>query len=247
MVLAPASLLPLIGAAYSRAREYTCDRHGLAACDKAESAQVGIAALAAGGKRGAVMCMQSYSEQSRDSDSFWMSFHELVADYPWLVKRMAAVQALAQGQEVKQPRRHPMAVLLALFVPRVGGPSGAGPFVLLALIAMSAAVVIPAYEQYKQKAAVAAAYRSGMAASAAVQKFYVAHKAVPATLKEAGADDAVADALEFDPDSAAIKVSPRIASSSMLALTPSLGKDGRMQWKCSAEGISPALLPEDCL
>jgi Zn-dependent protease with chaperone function len=32
-ILMPAAALPLIGAAYSRAREYTCDRHGLAACD----------------------------------------------------------------------------------------------------------------------------------------------------------------------------------------------------------------------
>ena len=50
-VLMPASILPLIGAAYSRAREYTSDRHGFAACDNITSAQFGLAALAAGGKR----------------------------------------------------------------------------------------------------------------------------------------------------------------------------------------------------
>jgi Zn-dependent protease with chaperone function len=43
-VLMPASVLPLVGAAYSRAREYTCDRHGLAACSSIESAQAGMAA-----------------------------------------------------------------------------------------------------------------------------------------------------------------------------------------------------------
>lgn len=166
-VLMPASLLPLIGAAYSRAREYTCDRHGLAACDKPESAQAGIAALAAGGKRGATMCSQTYSEQSLHTDGFWMSFHELVADYPWLVKRMGAVRALAQGQEVKQPRRHPMAVLLALFTPRIAGAGGAGPVVLVALLAMSAAVAIPAYEQYKVRATAAAEHRAYDAAIAA--------------------------------------------------------------------------------
>jgi len=50
-VLLPASVLPLIGAAYSRAREYTCDRHGLAACEQPVNAEFGMAALAAGGRR----------------------------------------------------------------------------------------------------------------------------------------------------------------------------------------------------
>jgi Zn-dependent protease with chaperone function len=45
-VLLPASLLPLVGAAYSRAREYTCDRHGLAACENPVNAEFGMAALA---------------------------------------------------------------------------------------------------------------------------------------------------------------------------------------------------------
>ncbi|WLI89373.1 M48 family metallopeptidase [Massilia sp. R2A-15] len=182
-VLIPASLMPLIGAAYSRAREYTCDRHGLAACDRPESAQAGIAALAAGGKRGATMCIQAYSEQSLHTDGFWMSFHELVADYPWLVKRMGAVRALAQGQEVKQPRRHPLAVLLAFFTPRIAGAGAAGPIVMVAIIAMSAAVLVPAYQQYKVRAAEAAAFRSGDAA-VVVEKFDSATKEIPATSEQ---------------------------------------------------------------
>ena len=43
--------LPLIGAAYSRAREYTCDLHGLACCPNPEHAARAIAAISAGGKR----------------------------------------------------------------------------------------------------------------------------------------------------------------------------------------------------
>ena len=33
VLLAPAALLPLLGAAYARAREYTCDRYGFHACE----------------------------------------------------------------------------------------------------------------------------------------------------------------------------------------------------------------------
>lgn len=185
-VLLPASLLPLIGAAYSRAREYTCDRHGLAACDSAESAQAGIAALAAGGKRGAAMCMKSYSEQSRYSDSFWMSFHELQADYPWLVKRMGAVRALAQGREVTHPRRHPMAVVLSLFVPRVGGAGGAALAMLsflVASVAILAALAIPAYQQYKVRAEAASVLRGGDETTIAGEKFGGTSENPPAAIE----------------------------------------------------------------
>jgi Zn-dependent protease with chaperone function len=73
-VLLPASILPLIGAAYSRAREYTCDRHGLAACEQPVNAEFGMAALAAGGKRWRTMNNSAFIEQSRETEGFWMSF-----------------------------------------------------------------------------------------------------------------------------------------------------------------------------
>jgi Zn-dependent protease with chaperone function len=118
-VLMPAAILPLVGAAYSRAREYTCDRHGLAACDNPLNAEHGLAVLAAGGKRARTLNTQAYIDQSHQTEGFWMSFHELVGDYPWLVKRMAAVRALGAGQEVDHPARNKLAGLLALFVPRL--------------------------------------------------------------------------------------------------------------------------------
>jgi hypothetical protein len=101
-LLAPAAFLPLLGAAYARAREYTCDRHGFHACDDLKSAQVGLAALAAGGKRWRQMSVSTYTAQAQQSGGFWMSFHELVGDYPWLVKRMAVVRGLAQGRKCRR-------------------------------------------------------------------------------------------------------------------------------------------------
>jgi len=150
-ILMPASVLPLIGPAYSRAREYTCDRHGLAACDNPANAEHGLAVLAAGGKRARTMNHRAYVEQARQTEGFWMSFHELVGDYPWLVKRMAAVRALAAGHELRQPSRSKLAALLALFVPRTGVGSGAGAVVSVFMIAVMAAVAIPAYKGYQQK------------------------------------------------------------------------------------------------
>ena len=47
----PVLWLPLVGAAYSRARESTCDRHGAACSSSPDNAARAIAALAAGGRR----------------------------------------------------------------------------------------------------------------------------------------------------------------------------------------------------
>jgi len=69
-ILMPASVLPLIGPAYSRAREYTWDRHGLAACDNPANAEHGLAVLAAGGKRARTMNHRAYVEQARQTEGF---------------------------------------------------------------------------------------------------------------------------------------------------------------------------------
>ena len=253
-VLLPASLLPLIGAAYSRAREYTCDRHGLAACDNPVNAEFGMAALAAGGKRWRTMSKTSYIAQAQQTDGFWMSFHELVGDYPWLVKRMGAVRALARGDEPDHPRRHPMAVLLALFVPRLGVGGGGGLIVTVALVGVLAAVAIPAYQAYTQKAQVVAAYQSGRQASAAVEKYYFATDTIPATLEAAGAsahpaDDQSVALIELNAENAQVKVLTRIVSANgqgVLVFTPSLEQGRRMVWKCRADNINVEALPQDC-
>ena len=163
-VLMPATVLPLIGPAYSRAREYTCDRHGLAACDNPRNAEHGLAVLAAGGKRARTMNNQAYVDQARHTEGFWMSFHELVGDYPWLVKRMAAVRALGAGHELRQPSRNKLAAVLALFVPRTGIGSGAAAVVSIFMVAVMAAVAIPAYKSYQQRAQAAAEMQAMMGA-----------------------------------------------------------------------------------
>ena len=62
-----------------------------------------VTALAAGHRRWRTLNVEAYRHQAVESGGFWMSFHELVADYPWLSKRMARVTV----PDYRPPSRHP--------------------------------------------------------------------------------------------------------------------------------------------
>lgn len=154
-LLFPVLWLPLLGAAYSRAREYSCDRHGLACSDGIADASFAMAVLAAGERRWSEVNFTAYNLQLDDTRGFWMSFHELCADYPWLSKRVARLIGASKDQDGDIPRRNAFAYLFALLVPRTGmGP--AGPLIIIAVIGILAAVAIPAYRDYLQRSELAA-------------------------------------------------------------------------------------------
>ena len=111
--LLPARLIPFLGAAYSRAREYTCDRYGFICCDNANDSVRALAVLAVGGAHAARLNTARYIEQTKTTSGFFMGFHEFLSPYPWLVKRMSAVMSYGQGGEPAQPGRHPLAFVFA--------------------------------------------------------------------------------------------------------------------------------------
>lgn len=151
--LFPVAWLPLLGAAYSRACEYTCDLHGLRCCNSKASATNAVAVLAAGVEQWKRMNVPQYLHQIGETGRFWMSLHELTGNYPWLTKRMGMIHARAQAQEFKAPSRNPFAFLFALFIPRTfGGAAIGGMLVIFVIIGMLAAVAIPAYKQYMDTA-----------------------------------------------------------------------------------------------
>jgi Tfp pilus assembly major pilin PilA len=247
----PAALLPLVGAAYARAREYTCDRHGLAACDDLKSRTW---PGRAGGRRQALahLNVSNYIAQAQQTSGFWMSFHELVGDYPWLVKRMAVVRALAPGRKTDQPAPPRLAYLLALFVPRLGPGGGGSVLAVVALIGILAAVAIPAYSDYTAKARMAQAVLVGKEATGAVERYIYANGSAPDTLGQAGyaMDDPshAVQTIDMIEGNGVVRVFPADLNyrGKAIVFTPSVDENKRVVWRCASDEIPAHVLPPEC-
>lgn len=113
--------IPFLYAAYSRAREYSCDRHGLFCVENPKDAVLALSVLAAGKTRWKNIDIQSYISQTDETGYFWSAFHELRATYPRLCKRVAWLESLSQGEGATPifPIRNFFAYLLAVVLPNL--------------------------------------------------------------------------------------------------------------------------------
>ncbi|HVY38295.1 MAG TPA: M48 family metallopeptidase [Polyangia bacterium] len=154
--LLPSRIIPLLGPAYSRAREYTCDLCGHAATDSLEASSRALAILAAGGRAGRRVNLDAFVEQAGDTGRFWMAIYELNATHPFLSKRVAALRA-AKGFATRAAARRPVLAYPLAPVLRIAA-FGPGVIVLLATYAAIFASV-PTLKKYfmqqQQKAAAA--------------------------------------------------------------------------------------------
>jgi len=245
LLRAPVLWLPLLGPAYSRAKESTCDRHGRACCASPEAAARALVALAAGARRWRQVDLPAYAGQAALSTGFWMSFHELINGYPWMTKRTARVLDPA----APVPRRNPFAWLLAVFVPyagRAGGGLG-GVIVVVAVIGVLAAVAIPAYQDYTVRARLTGAYLGSEPVRQALGAWYVQHnKEAPASLQEAGLPTTLPDGstLSFDAEQMVLSVETPQGD---LVFVPENLNDPKLVWRCiPGEGVKRAALPPPC-
>lgn len=248
--LFPASILPLLGAAYRRSQEYTCDLHGLACCPSREVASRGLGALAAGGRRWSSMDLGKFAGQAEVSGGFWMSFHELLSSYPWLVKRMLRI--LPVEHAVPVPKRNPFAWILALFVPRLGlGGSGASLLVVVAIIGILAAIAIPAYQDYIARAKIVGVIQEGTKAGHAVAAYYDKNNAVPATLEQAGVSSGpngnAIRAMSIEPGGTIhLELAFPPLEGKAVLFVPSRDEQKKIVWKCTSQDIPVKYLPSQC-
>ncbi|MDD4928459.1 MAG: M48 family metalloprotease [Gallionella sp.] len=239
----PVLWLPLLGAAYSRARESTCDRHGRACCASPEGALRALAALSAGTERWKQLDISAYLDQIRYSSGFWMSFHELTAGYPWITKRAARVMDTG----APMPRRNVFAWLLAAITPyagRLGG--GYGLLIMIYIAGVLAAIAIPAYHDYTTKARLSTAVTATENARTVLANYYRANQKTPESLETAGIRSPMTDGtrLALDAEKMILTVGTDRGD---LVFTPVVDAEGLISWDCTnGEGLEPAQLPASC-
>ncbi len=239
----PVLWLPLLGAAYSRARESTCDRHGLACSGSPEGAAQALAALSAGAERWKQLDIAAYVSQTIHASGFWMSFHELTAGYPWLTKRAARVM----NTEAPMPRRNGFAYLLAVFIPYAGRLGAAFGFLMLVyIIGILAAVAIPGYQDYTVKAKVSAAIIGSQNVRETIGNYYQTNQKVPESLEILNIRSQLVDGsqLSLEPNKMVLTVKTKQGE---LIFTPTEDAEGRIVWGCSnGKGIKSTQLPPTC-
>ena len=148
-LLVPGLVLPFLGSAYSRAREYTCDRWGAGLTGTRAGALRGLAILAAGGQHGPKVDLAAFARQRTRLDTGWMTLGTWVASHPPLCARIAAIEpALAP---VRSPVRGPVRAIailgLGMAAPAVlGTVLLVGAFTKIAELAEAAEREAPAAE-----------------------------------------------------------------------------------------------------
>jgi Zn-dependent protease with chaperone function/Tfp pilus assembly protein PilE len=224
----PVLWLPLLGAAYMRAQEYTCDLHGRACCANPLAASHALMALAAGAERWKTSNLANYARQAEENSGFWGSFHELISAYPWLTKRVAHVQDPA----APLPARNPLAYVLALFFPN-GGRMGSfmGLMMWMFIIGLLAAIAIPTYQDYTHHAAFNTAWTLAEPVREGLAAYYEREEDVPESLEAAGLPSVLSDGTEISLDTETMTIQA-LTKAGMLYMQPSVAGEG-LRWTCS--------------
>jgi hypothetical protein len=117
--LFPATVVPLLGTAYHRARVYSADKFGLAGSKTRVDAGFALAVQASGSRRWKSFNIAEFAGQSLDARRFWMSVADLSSPVPWLAKRVAHLRAIATSSGAFLPRRHLLAYPVAALIPNL--------------------------------------------------------------------------------------------------------------------------------
>jgi len=147
LLLAPALFLPLLGPAYSRSCETTCDRFGALAAGDVDSSLRAMMTLAGGKTASREMDPHHFAEQNKSRRGFFVSWYELISGYPTLSRRVRDLRQLAGDQPEPSAARNPLAYLFAL-VTFGGGFGGRGSMLstlfFIYMVAIMSALAIPA-------------------------------------------------------------------------------------------------------
>ncbi len=148
--LAPGMFVPLLGPAYRRSWESSCDRYGTFASGDLDASLRAMLTLGGGREQGRKLNPAAYANQFIKDRGFFVSLHELTSTYPTLSRRAADLLALKQGEPAPKAAREPIAYLMALFMPGGGTAAPANAMIVIAMIGLLAAMAIPAFQKVRQ-------------------------------------------------------------------------------------------------
>ena len=114
-VLLPSAFVPFLGTALSRAREYTCDRFGLAGAGDRNGALLGLSILAAGAKYGPKVNREALVAQRAALNNGWMTLGEWLSTHPPLSKRFATLEPSLIGAAPRVYRAGPAQAAAMIF------------------------------------------------------------------------------------------------------------------------------------
>lgn len=115
-LIAPVRLVPFLWKAYSRAREYTCDRYGMAVVKDRQAALRGLAILAAGRSLGSTLDLEAFVRQRAELNRAAAKLGTWLSTHPPLCDRIAALDPALEAVAVAATRES---------TPKVRAPLGA--------------------------------------------------------------------------------------------------------------------------
>jgi Zn-dependent protease with chaperone function len=179
-LLFPGILMPLIGPAYLRACEASCDRHGAFAADDLNGAVRAMLTLGGGREQGRHLDADAFARQHADERGFFVSWHELTSGYPTLSARTAHLVNLARpGTAPENAPRNVFAYLFALMTPGGRLAAGGNVVVLIVIIGLLAAMAIPAFQKVRQQSILKTCINNQRMIAAAVDQAYLENGKFP--------------------------------------------------------------------
>jgi Zn-dependent protease with chaperone function len=99
-LLTPGLLVPFIGSALMRAREFTCDRFGMVLSGDVEGALLGLSILAAGAQKGPHVNHQELVKQRKDFQKGFLTIGKWLVTHPPLCDRIYELSPALSSQKI---------------------------------------------------------------------------------------------------------------------------------------------------
>ena len=116
LLLLPAMFIPLLGEAYLRACEYTCDRYAAYYVGNLDAAKEALSMLAIGKKLSSKMSKEAYVEQIREESGFFPWLSEKLSSHPDLPKRINALDHWVNPEQYPLLRDKKTGIVVGIIV-----------------------------------------------------------------------------------------------------------------------------------